>query len=120
MSSFRVEVMNGPFAVNQFNVEAEHHFGAMRLALEAANDSPSEPCMDPNPSENYPKDAKSVQITVWEDPEMDEHIEKLERVKKAVDCALSCLKDGESLDSSYAANDLIAASNLLDDIANMI
>jgi hypothetical protein len=118
MSNFRVEVMNGPFAVEQFNVEAEHHFGAMREAVEKVYQSPSEPNM--SPGENYPEDAKSIQIAVWRDTDMEENIEKLEKIKEAVDRALSALKGGDDLSSSYASSGLIAASNLLDDIAQTL
>tara|TARA_R110002110_G_scaffold202682_2_gene413730 strand:- start:11306 stop:11680 length:375 start_codon:yes stop_codon:yes gene_type:complete len=118
MSNFRVEVMNGPFAVNQYNVEAEHHFGAMRLALESEANCPSEPHM--NPGENYPEDTKSIQIAVWRDTDMDETIEKMEKIKAAVDRALSALKGGDDLSSSYVSSGLIAASNLLDDIAESL
>jgi len=115
MSSFKVEVMNGPFAVNQFNVDAEDHLGALCLALDAASNSPSEPLL--SPGDNYPEGARSIQIAVWEDPDMEENIRHLERIKEAVDKALSKLKAGGELTDSPHCNDLIMASNLLDDIA---
>ena len=118
MSNFTVEVMNGPFAVNQFNVDAEDHFGALRLALDAESNSPSEPLM--SPGGNYPEDARSIQIAVWRDIDMDERIEHLKKIKEAVDKALSDVEGGGNLESSYISSGLIAASNLLDDIANSL